>query len=182
MRCGLRPAANEREEAVRWLGRLRDERALEPLINLLPEARTRHLVVVAMGELGDKRAFTPLSQVLRLGPQHQVRDGVVRGLGMLGDARALDSVVALASEDAELRNTGESLVRLHALERQRIGGTDVTTAYAGRFGFGACYEGPLRHDWDYCIAPRAPRASPPSRCSCWYHPSSRTPLMVRSLC
>ncbi|HEX4353730.1 MAG TPA: HEAT repeat domain-containing protein, partial [Polyangiales bacterium] len=142
------PNPYEREEAVRWLGRLRDVRALDPLLNLLPEPRTRHLVVVALGELGDARAFAPLSHVLSWDRNTNVRDGVVRGFGMLGDPRALDVILPLVSEDPSLRNTGESLVRLHALDRKRIGGADLDAAVSGS-GFGHCYVGPLRHDWDY---------------------------------
>ena len=47
----------ERQEAVRWLGRLRDPRAVEPLIQLLPESRTRFLVVAAIGMIGDRRGY-----------------------------------------------------------------------------------------------------------------------------
>jgi arylsulfatase A-like enzyme len=142
----LAPNPYEREEAVRWLGRLRDERALDPLMNLLPETRTRHLVVVALGELGDPRAFAPLTHVLAWDRNTNVRDGVVRGLAMLGDPRALDVVLPLISEDPALRNTGESLVRLHALDRKRIGGADLDAASGG---FTHCHSGPLRHDWDF---------------------------------
>jgi HEAT repeat protein len=143
------PSSYEREEAVRWLGHLRDTRALEALINLLPEAHTRHLVVVAMGELGDRRAFAPLAQVLDSDRNENVRDGVVRGLGLLGDARALPLVVPLFSDDPSLRNAGETLVRLRALDRQLIGGADVTRGAPGSIGFGDCHVGPLHHDWDY---------------------------------
>ncbi|HEX7476328.1 MAG TPA: sulfatase-like hydrolase/transferase [Polyangiales bacterium] len=143
------PSGYEREEAVRWLGRLRDSRALDPLIDMLADAHTRHLVVLALGELGDARAFAPLSQVLSLDRNVNVRDGVVRGLGALGDARGIDLILRLAGDDPGLRNTGESLVRLHAIERRAIGGADLTQGHAASDGFGACYVGPLRHDWDY---------------------------------
>jgi arylsulfatase A-like enzyme/HEAT repeat protein len=146
----LAPNPYEREEAVRWLGRLRDARALDPLMNLLPETRTRHLVVVALGELGDPRAFAPLSHVLVWDRNTNVRDGVVRGLAMLGDPRALDVVLPLVSEDPALRNTAEALVRLHALDRKRIGGVDLDAASSGSTsGFAHCFSGPLRHDWDF---------------------------------
>lgn len=146
----IAPNPYEREEAVRWLGRLGDASALDPLLNLLPEAHTRHLVVVALGELGDTRAFAPLAHVLSWDRNTNVRDGAVRALAMLGDLRALPVVLPLVAEDPALRNTGETLVRLHALERNLIGGTDVdaTAAHSGT-GLSACQRGPLRHDWDY---------------------------------
>jgi arylsulfatase A-like enzyme len=145
----LAPNLYEREEAVRWLGRLRDARALEPLLEILPEPHTRHLVVVALGELGDLRALAPLTRVLETEHNTTVRDGVVRGLAMLGDARALPVLLPLVTDDPALRNTGEALVRLHALERKAIGGVDLDAQYRGTAGFGHCYTGPLRHDWDF---------------------------------
>ena len=146
----IAPNPYEREEAVRWLGRLGDASALDPLLNLLPEAHTRQLVVVALGELADARAFAPLVHVLSWDRNTNVRDGVVRALAMLGDLRAVPVVLPLVAEDPALRNTGETLIRLHALPRNLIGGTDVdaTAAHSG-VGLSACQRGPLRHDWDY---------------------------------
>jgi arylsulfatase A-like enzyme len=143
------PSLYEREEAVRWLGRLGDPAALDALLNLLPEAHTRHLVVVALGELGDTRAFAPLTHVLSWDRNTNVRDGAVRGLAMLGDARALSVLLPLVSEDQALSNTSEALVRLHALERQLVGGVDLSPSTQGSIGFGHCERGPLRHDWDF---------------------------------
>jgi HEAT repeat protein len=153
------PNLYEREEAVRWLGRLGDPAALDPLLNLLPEAHTRHLVVVALGELGDARAFAPLTHVLSWDRNTTVRDGAVRGLAMLGDARALPVLLPLVSEDPALSNTSEALVRLHALERRLIGGVDLSPSTQGVSGFGHCERGPLRQDWDFlhrtsCISER----------------------------
>ncbi|MBN1654818.1 MAG: sulfatase-like hydrolase/transferase [Deltaproteobacteria bacterium] len=143
------PNEYERQEAVRWLGRLRDSRALEPLINLLPELRTRYLVVVAMGQIGDKRAFEPLADVLSWDAHPNVRDNVIRGLGMLGDTRAIDLILPIAVKDPTLKNSSESLIRLNAIGLKAIGGTDGLKERLKATGFRRCYEGPLLHDWDY---------------------------------
>jgi len=143
------PNLYEREEAVRWLGRLRDPSALDALINVLPEPHTRHLVVIALGEVGDPRSFVPLSQVLESDRNTHVRDGVVRGMSMLGDPRALPVVLPLVAADPALRNTGEALVRLHALERKLIAGVDLEANAHGVSGFTHCQSGPWRHDWDF---------------------------------
>jgi arylsulfatase A-like enzyme len=158
----MAPNQYEREEAVRWLGRLGDARALDPLLNLLPEVHVRHLVVVALGEIGDARAYGPLLDVLRGDRNANVRDGVVRGLAMLGDARAIDAILPLATEEAALQHPSEALVRLHALEAQRIGGADAQRS-SGLTGFGKCQAGPIHHDWDFlhrtvCFT-QAPQAS-----------------------
>ena len=84
------PTQYEREEAVRWLGRLRDPRAIEPLLSLLPEFSLRYLVTVALGQHRRSRAPTlPLAEMLHWETHTNIRDEVVRGLGLLGDARAL---------------------------------------------------------------------------------------------
>ncbi|MET0388554.1 MAG: HEAT repeat domain-containing protein, partial [Polyangiales bacterium] len=145
----IAPTLYEREEAVRWLGRIGDVSALDPLLNLLPEAHTRHLVVIALGELGDTRAFGPLVSLLESDRNTNVRDGVVRGLAILGDPRALPVLVPLATDDPALRNTGEALVRLHALEQKLIAGVDLEPGAHGVFGFSHCKRGPWRHDWDF---------------------------------
>jgi hypothetical protein len=141
-------AEYERHETVRWLGRLRDPRALEPLIATLPDLRGRFLVVAAIGQLGDRRAFEPLARVLRWDNHANVRDGTLQGLGWLGDPRAVPLITTLAAEDASLKLATESLVRLGALQLGAIGGSDV--ARQNRLAdFTDCYEGPLMHDWDY---------------------------------
>ncbi len=145
----MAPNTYEREEAVRWLGRLGDPRALDALINLLPEVHVRHLVVIALGELGDPRGYAPLLSVLTHDRNANVRDGVVRGLATLGDPRALDVIEPLATDDPALRHPGEALVRLHALDKQRIGGADLVAKGIAHSGFGQCRAGPLRHDWDF---------------------------------
>ncbi|HTU61888.1 MAG TPA: HEAT repeat domain-containing protein, partial [Polyangiales bacterium] len=146
----LAPNPYEREEAVRWLGRLGDASALDPLLNLLPETHTRHLVVLALGELGDARAFEPLVQTLGWDHNTNVRDGVVRALATLGDPRALGVLLPLVEDDSALRNTGEALIRLNALGRGLVGGVDIDRR-AAQLGSGltACHQGPLRHDWDF---------------------------------
>lgn len=146
----LAPNLYEREEAVRWLGRLGDTSALDPLLNLLPETHTRHLVVLALGELGDARAFEPLVQTLSWDHNTNVRDGAVRALASLGDPRALSVLLPLVEYDSALRNTGEALIRLNAIGRGLVGGIDVDRRAAhASSGLGACHQGPLRHDWDF---------------------------------
>jgi arylsulfatase A-like enzyme/HEAT repeat protein len=144
----LAPNPYEREEAVRWLGRLGDGNALDALLNLLPETHTRHLVVVALGDLGDARAFEPLVQTLGWDHNTTVRDGVVRALASLGDARALEVLLPLVEDDSALRNTGEALIRLNALGKGLIGGTDIGTR-TQQTGLASCHQGPLKHDWDF---------------------------------
>ena len=163
----IAPSSYERQEAVRWLGRLRDERAVEPLLALIPEFRIRDLSVIALGSIGDPRAYDPLIEMLDWEHHTSIRDNVVRGLGLLGDRRAVPRLAAVAASEDELENIGESLVRLGAIESGHVGGADVRPGLRGARGFGACHEGPLLHDWNYrqrtwCETARS-RASIPLR-------------------
>jgi arylsulfatase A-like enzyme len=145
----IAPSQYDREEAIRWLGRLHDNRGLEPLLDLLPDLRTRYLVVIAMGQLGDRRAFDPLADLLKWDNHSNVRDNAIQGLGLLRDPRAIDLIVPLAVADPSLKTAGESLVRLHAIDCQAVGGTDGVQGKGALSGFGYCYQGPEVHDWDY---------------------------------
>ncbi|HEX5656508.1 MAG TPA: sulfatase-like hydrolase/transferase [Polyangiales bacterium] len=144
------PTQYEREEAVRWLGRLGDPRAIEPLLSLLGEFSLRYLLAVALGQVGgmsgDTRAYTDLVGMLEWESRTNIRDEVVRGLGLMKDARAVPALVRLFEQDAALKNTTESLVRLQALERGAIGGVDASARLAG---FAHCEAAPYFQDWEY---------------------------------
>ena len=101
----------EREESVRWLGRLQNPIALEPLIELLTEFRFRLLSIIALGHLGDQRAYSYLVDILDWETRSNVRDGVARSLGQLEDARALPLLLQLTGHEAELTSAPESLIR-----------------------------------------------------------------------
>jgi HEAT repeat protein len=143
------PAKYEREEAVRWLGRLRDPRAVKPLLATLTDPRRRHLTTIALGMVGDDRAYASLEHLARWGTQHSVRDGAIRGLGTLGDARAIETLLPIAAHEPTLKNTGETLVRLGAIERGVAGGTDVGPESRGHRGLTGCRAKDPLHDWDY---------------------------------
>ncbi len=156
------PTLYEREEAVRWLGRLGDPRATEPLLSLLSEFSLRYLLAVALGQVGgqsgDTRAYTDLVGMLEWESRTNIRDEVVRGLGLLGDARAVPALIRVFEREPALKNTSESLVRLGAIAKGAIGGMDIGPK--SKPGFTACHEGPLFPDWDYlqrtyCTAERA---------------------------
>ncbi len=143
------PTQYEREEAVRWLGRLGDRRAVEPLLQILPEFGLRYLTAVALGRIGDERAYPALSEMLSWEHHTNIRDEVVRGIGLLGDKRAMPLLIEAYRKEPELKNTGESLVRLGAIEQGYLGGVDASSRAKGAAGFASCEEGPLLHDWDY---------------------------------
>ncbi|MCB9627287.1 MAG: sulfatase-like hydrolase/transferase [Sandaracinaceae bacterium] len=140
----------EREESVRWLGRLHSQVALEPLIELLTEFRFRYLSIIALGQLRDRRAYPHLVDILTWESRSNVRDGVARSIGQLEDPRGLPVLMDMAAHEAEVTSAPESLIRLGALRLGLIGGADLDRA-AGRRNrsIAACQELPLERDWDY---------------------------------
>lgn len=139
----------EREEAVRWLGRLRDPRGVEPLLSLLPEFRLRDLVVVALGLIGDVRASAPLRDMLNWETHANIREALIRGIGHLGDPSFIEPLLHVAIVEPELKTTTESLIRLDAIQKGFIGGADIVSNARGLTGFSRCEVGPLDHDWNY---------------------------------
>lgn len=119
------PSLATREDAIRRLGELGDPRALEALLEILPEYRTRYLVVIALGMIGDPRAYDTLVDLLGYEDHTDIRAYAVQALGSLHDPRAIDLLVRLFSSEPEIKYTAESLVRLGAIERGVIGGADV---------------------------------------------------------
>ena len=84
------------ERAASVLGRIKDARALEPLVAALrhPDAEVRKESCVALGELRDPAASEPLLVATR-DPEHLVRAGAGAALDRIGTAAIAVSVASL---------------------------------------------------------------------------------------
>ena len=84
------------ERAASVLGRIKDARALEPLVAALrhPDAQVRMESCVALGELRDPAASEPLLVATR-DPEHLVRAGAGAALDRIGTAAIAVSVASL---------------------------------------------------------------------------------------
>jgi arylsulfatase A-like enzyme len=142
-------STSDREDAIRSLGRIRDGRAVEPLLSMLPEFRTRNHAVLALGQIGDRRAFEPIVAMLEWERNATIRDNVVRALGQLGDPRAVGPLVAVATDEPGLGNTTESLVRLGAVELGAIGGIDFGPRQTRTPGLARCRAARADRTWHY---------------------------------
>ncbi len=132
------PSRRERNEAIRHLGELGGEAQLAPLAALLPDFRTRRPAALALGQLGDARALPLLLSILDTEDHANIRDATVRALGRLGAPEAIPRLVPLLANEPDLRSTAESLVRLDAIGRGAVGGTDVGPEIAGLSGVSDC--------------------------------------------
>lgn len=74
------------------LGKIRDPRAVEPLIRVVKNkkmlAKIRQTAVMALGEIGDRRAVEPLIEALS-DPDQDIRENAAEALGQLKDKRAV---------------------------------------------------------------------------------------------
>jgi HEAT repeat protein len=85
-----------RVKAVEALGRIGDERAVEPLLPLLndPSPDVQWVTAQALGKLHDRRAVEPLIEAL-LNSDHWIRKGAAWALGEIEDDRAVPALVPL---------------------------------------------------------------------------------------
>jgi HEAT repeat protein len=85
-------------EVVGWaLGKIKDPRSVEILIEGLNMKKFASYAAIALGEIGDAKAVEPLIRVLK-GPTGDDKDiigAAVESLGMLKDSRAVEPLLSL---------------------------------------------------------------------------------------
>ena len=94
-----------RKEAADVLGRIGDDRAVEPLIQTLrdEERAVRRSAAEALGKIGDTRAVEPLIRAIG---NWAIRRNAIKALGKIGDTRAIDPLIeVLEDENVKTRAT-----------------------------------------------------------------------------
>lgn len=84
--------------AAAGLGELKDDRAVEPLIQALESARAppfRWKIVKALGKIGDARAVEPLTKLCEKGDFSHILKAAAEALGKIGDRRATHTLSTL---------------------------------------------------------------------------------------
>jgi len=97
---------NARAQAARELGKIKDGRAVQPLINALKDkdSYVRGQVVEALGEIKDARAVDSLITTLKDEDYLYVRQETVKALGKMKDGRAVQTLInALNDEYPDVR-------------------------------------------------------------------------------
>jgi len=92
--------SNVREKAASALGKIGDERAVEPLIQALKDedSDVRGRAADALGNIGDGRAVEPLIHALK--DEHgNVRNNAADALGNIGDKRAVEPLIQALKDD-----------------------------------------------------------------------------------
>ena len=105
-----------RSSAADALGEIGDERAIEPLIELLKDENVRGTAAWALGEIGGERVVEPLIEALKEIEYISVIDDSVRliitqCLGKIDDERVIEPLIGLLkdkNEDKEVRNSAIS--------------------------------------------------------------------------
>ncbi len=125
-----------RASAARALGRLKDDRAVIPLMSILNNRdenyRLRLAAAEALGKLGDEHALTSLVEIVQDERESSLylKESAVKALGMLGDIRAIDSLIHILESKRGIRDKFnflkeraiESLGRLvgHSVDNDRV--------------------------------------------------------------
>lgn len=81
------------------LGNLHDERACEPLINILQtsdDKDTQNSASFALGKIGDRRAFEPLLTAFQ---DPELRWGAGNALGLIGDSRGIEPLIKTLEDE-----------------------------------------------------------------------------------
>ncbi len=109
-------ALNDEIDNIRWtaareLGNIRDERAVEPLIELLKgkSEYVREEAARALGLIRDKRAVDPLCETLKNAGWCLSESAAAGALGMIGGDRAIDALIAaLENTDSDISGSTAS--------------------------------------------------------------------------
>jgi hypothetical protein len=127
------------EQAVRALGKLRDPSSTEALLDFLEEPKLRYLTVLSLGMVGDRRAYQPLMNIINGNGQVDVRGYAIVALGWMGTVEAVPRLLQVLAFEPEIKWTPETLVRLGAVGKSPLFGTDIAEgAKALRSGWGSC--------------------------------------------
>ena len=104
-------AQNVRElDRVMWaLGKMREPRAVGPLIGFLVDEKWGKWAAFALGDLGDARAVEPLIRLLK---NERDVDSTARALGDLKDLRAVEPLIAAMSDKKKTFDAIRALERI----------------------------------------------------------------------
>ena len=102
---------NVRQNAAYALGRIKDTRAIEPLIETFNKEGMSIVTAAALGNFG-RPAVDPLAKAAR-DTNRKVRDGAISALGWCQDVRAVEELDKLFEEWLERRQSdGQELVKI----------------------------------------------------------------------
>lgn len=110
------PEASVRANAAFILGRQRDGRVVQPLLDTLadPDPQVRLRVAEALGTRDEPEVVPPLIGVLQQDGEQAVRRVAARSLGYIGDTRATQPLIA-ALDDAEAQVRSQAAEALGSL-------------------------------------------------------------------
>lgn len=125
----LELSTKRNQNAIRILGKIADERALETLLDYTDagDLQLRQVTLKALGEIGSEEATQAVADQL-VAEQPSVRSQAARSLGLLGDTRAIDPLTdVLENDDAdEVRASAAWALNQIGTERAR----EVVAHYA----------------------------------------------------
>jgi HEAT repeat protein len=111
-----------KQGAASVLGRIGDERAVEPLIKVLTTdkgSRVRLRAAIALGQIGSERAVEPLIKVLTTDKGSRVRLEAAIALGQIGSERAIEPLIKVLTTDKGSRVRLRAAIALGQIRSER---------------------------------------------------------------
>ncbi|GMT42914.1 MAG: hypothetical protein IEMM0002_1325 [bacterium] len=112
-----------REKAVQTLGKIGDERAIEPILELVDDPEVRWVVPCALGEIGGDKAVMHLHDFLE-DPERSIRLTALKGIGKIKSKASLPLIKAMVKDtDVEVRDTALEIIKEmtgHAVKANQI--------------------------------------------------------------
>ncbi len=100
-----------REKAIQALGKLADERALDPILELMGDQDVRWAVPTALAQIGGNRATVYLGEMLD-DQERSLRLSALKGLGKLRSKESLPLIKACVKDsDPEIRDTALEIIK-----------------------------------------------------------------------
>lgn len=106
-----------RKDAIKFLGEIKDIRAVEPLISILKAKETdiRIETIKALGKIKDPRSVEHLIAILKIDTNKNVRIECIVALGEIRDFRAIESlVISLVDKESDIRI--KSIIALNKID------------------------------------------------------------------
>lgn len=99
-----------RSAAIAALGKIRDDRALIPLMSLLNDSELNYRIRISaaesLGRMGNEHALQSLMDILEDDQEQSVylRESSAKALGMLGDLRAMEALISVFQSKKGIRS------------------------------------------------------------------------------
>ncbi len=107
----MKESIEESCAAIAALGRLANPGAVEPLLAVLEEDNVRKATIIALRKIGDDRAVEPLTELLT-GKSSEIQSAAAYALGQIGGSHAISSLATAAQEGEVPKDAAKAIAQI----------------------------------------------------------------------